>query len=420
MMKFLRSQSQTVLVVVLGVIAIGFLFYGNAGNLITQGSGRASNDYGRIDGQDLTVSDLYDAVRSARNAVILAGQESVLRQPGGSAALAERAWQDLLLQREADKLHVYVTDQQVADWIRKQPLFQKDGAFDLNTYNTQIKALQTILHISTDGAVDPAANTQAVFESFVRNNLRMDAVKGALLDTVRSPAGDIEVQYQKIAGPATISYVVIDPKDYETRVQVTPGDIEAEYKDHPENPDYRTKERRKVDYVLFLLTPEQAKLPDDQKRAAKDALGQKALDFALAFQPNPSAGDGAAPAPAPPDFNAEAEKRGLTPGTTDFFTDDSPPAGVPPSPAFNRAAFSLTKDNTVSRVVELDNGVAVLHLGEIQASALRPLAEVKAGIQKHLLQTHAAQAAQVAAGIDAKVLQATVSGGADFKTAATA
>ena len=38
MMKFLRSQSQTVLVVVLGVIGLGFLFYGNSGNLLTTGA----------------------------------------------------------------------------------------------------------------------------------------------------------------------------------------------------------------------------------------------------------------------------------------------------------------------------------------------------------------------------------------------
>jgi hypothetical protein len=160
-------------------------------------------------------------------------------------------------------------------------------------------------------------------------------------------------------------------------------------------------------------------LPDAQKATAKDALGQKALDFALAFQPNPSATAESAP-PPPPDFMAEAKKRDLTPATTDFFAADTPPANVPPSPAFNDAAFSLTKDNTISKVVELENGVAILHLAEIQPSDLRPLDEVKADIEKQLEQTKGIQTARMTAQITAKVLQGELEkGGADFKTAAT-
>src|SRR5271163_1669120 len=101
MMKFLRSQSQTVLVVVLGVIGLGFLFYGNAGNLLTATGGHASNDYGRIDGEDLSVADLYDAVRNTRDSLAISGEADKLRQPGASAQIAELAWRQLLLLHEA-------------------------------------------------------------------------------------------------------------------------------------------------------------------------------------------------------------------------------------------------------------------------------------------------------------------------------
>ena len=140
------------------------------------------------------------------------------------------------------------------------------------------------------------------------------------------------------------------------------------------------------------------------------------LDFALALQPEPSAGG--ENAPPPPDFLAEAKKLGLTPATTDFFAADTPPANVPPSPAFNTAAFSLTKNDPVSKVIERDNGVAVLHLAEIQPSDLRPLEEVKADIMKQLQQTKGRQTAQITAQILAKTLQGAVAKGADFKSAA--
>jgi hypothetical protein len=419
MMKFLRSQSQTVLAVVLAFIALGFLFYGNAGNLLTAGGARTSNDYGRIDGEDLTVGDLYDAVREARNSIKIAGRADELERPGAAAQIAETAWNQLLLTREADRLHIDVSPQEIADWIRKQSVFKKpDGSFDLDKYNEQMKVWQQELHVQPDNGADPVAATRAIFETIVRDNLRAMAVRQALFGSVRSSAQDVTAQYAKIYGPTTVSYVTFDPKTYAAQAVVTPAEIEAQYKNNPTNPAYRTAEKRKVDYVLLSLTPEQQKLPDDQKQAAKDALGQKALDFVLAFQPSPDAAPGT---PAPKlDFMAEAQKRNFNPATTDFFSADQPPAGVPPSSAFNQGAFALTSDAPVSKVIELDNGVAVLHLNEIQASQLRPLDEVKAGIQTQLLADKARQAASVNAQIMAKILQDKVAKGATFTAAAAA
>jgi len=417
MMKFLRSQSQTVLVVVLGVIGLGFLFYGNSGNLLTTGAGHISNDFGRIDGEDLTVAELTDAVRDTRNSFIIHGQSEALRQPGAAKEVAQEAWRQLLLLREADRLHIYVTDKELEDFIRSMPDFQKNGAFSPDAYASVLGQLARVLRVPGDTGTDLLKSTGAVFETVMRNQLRTQEVGRALFSTVRSSAQDVNLQYQKLYGPATVSVVTFDPKSFIAAAQVTPADIEAEYKAHPENPDYRTKEKRKVDYVLFLLSPDQAKLPDAQKAVAKDALGQKALDFALAFQPEPSANGEATP--PPPDFMAEAKKEGLTPVTTDFFTADTPPTGLPPSPGFNSAAFSLTKDNAISKVVELDNGVAVLHLEEIQPSELQPLDQVKADIEKQLQQTKGTETARSSAQATGGLLKSLASkGGSDFKTTA--
>jgi hypothetical protein len=89
MMKFLRSQSQTVLIIVLGVIGLGFLFYGNSGNLLTSTGGRVSNDYGRIDGTDLSVADLYDAVHNTRDRLHLSGHVRAA-QPAGRGGASGR------------------------------------------------------------------------------------------------------------------------------------------------------------------------------------------------------------------------------------------------------------------------------------------------------------------------------------------
>ena len=352
MMKFLRSQSQTVLVLILVVIGGSFLFYGNVGNLLTSSTGRGS-DFGRIDNQDLSVAELYQAVRTTRDALVMAGHAEQLNQPGGRAALAEEAWRQLLLLHEADRLHVEISDQELIDYIQNQSIFQKDGVYSPDLYQKQMTLLQNNLHISPDA-----------FETVVRNSLRTDAVSRALFSPVRAGGANVDAEYGKYFGPTQVSVVTFDPKTVAATVPVTPDEIQAEYKAHPDDPEYRTPEKRKVDYVMLSLTPDDAKKPAKEKATAIEALGEKALDFALSLQPDP--GNGGTSQTALPDFKSAAQKKGLSVQTTDFFANDTPPSGMAPSPAFNNAAFSLTKDDPVSKVVELDNGVAVLHLDDIQ------------------------------------------------------
>lgn len=402
MMKFLRSQSQTVLIVVLAVIGFGFLFYGNAGNLLTNQAGRVHTDFGRIDGEDLSAAQLIGAVRNTRDLLMIQGRA----QQVSRAQLAQEAWRELVLLHEADLRHIQVSDKQLIDYIQSMPVFQKNGVYSPETFQSQMTGLQNNFHISPD-----------TFENLLRNSLRMDAVQDALFSTVRASAEDVSAQYEKYNAPTQVSVVSFDSKSFVNSTQVTPEEIAAEYKAHPDNPAYRTQEKRKVDYVLFALTPEQAKLPPKEKKAALEALGEKALDFALGLQADPSATGNNAP---PADFVEGAKKLGLTPVTTDFFTTDTPPTGIPPSPSFNNAAFSLTKENPISKVVELENGVAVLHLEEIQPSDLRSIEEVKPEIVKTLQESKGAEAMRVAAQNAAQSLKTAVANGTDFKAAAAA
>ena len=401
MMTFLRSQSKTVLFVILAVLGIGLLFFGNTGSL--PGGGNAPTDFGRINGEDLSVADLYAAVRDTRNSLMLQGREEGMPQ----AQIAMRAWADLLLLHEADKLHVDVSDQEMLAYIQARPEFQKNGVYSPELYQTAMNYLENARHISPD-----------MYAGMIHNQLKISAVSRALFSSIRAPASDISTQFERYYGPVQISYVSFTPATFAKSVQVTPQDIEAAYKADPMNSGYRTDEKRKVDYVLFPLTPEQMKLPDKDKNTAIQALGEKALEFALALQPDPSATANSTPPAA--DFQAEAKKRGLTPVSTDFFTSTTPPSGMPPSPAFNNEAFALTKENPNSKVIQLDRGVVVMHLAQIEPSELKPLAEVTGVIEKQLQQQKAAQAEQLSAAIAAKTLRDAVAKGADFKTTATA
>jgi peptidyl-prolyl cis-trans isomerase D len=402
MMKFLRSQSQTVLIVILAVIGLGFLFYGNSGSFLTTGGG-SPTDFGRIDGQDISVAQLYGAVHNVRNLLALQGKDQQVTQ----AQIAEQAWDDLVSLHEADKLHIDVPDSALISVIQSLPQFQKDGVYSPDLYRAGMIQFQNALHLSPD-----------IFTGMIHTEMRIDAVRQALTSSVHAVAFDTKSEYEREYGPVQLSYVSFPIAAYASSAKITPEQIEADYKANPTDPANRTEEKRQVEYVMFPLSADQQKLPDKDKAAAIQALGEKALDFALALQPDPNA-TGTAPPPVA-DFDAEAKKRGLTPVTTNPFSATTPPAGMPPSPAFNNAAFALSKEDPISKVVQLDNGVAVLRLVQIQPSELRPLAEVTPAIEKKLQAQQGETERSVASTIADSVLQAEVKKGVDFKTAAAA
>jgi peptidyl-prolyl cis-trans isomerase D len=404
MMKFLRSQSQTVLILILAFICVGFFFYGNSGML--SGGGAGPTDFGRIDGENLSVSDLYGAIRNMRNLTMLEGRDQEVSQ----AQIAQEAWQQLLALHEADKLHIDVSDAELLAYIQGRPEFQKNGVYDPTLYRTAMTNLQDMRHIAPDA-----------YAGLLHDELRTQALYRTLFSSIRSIGADVQSEYQKQYGPVQISYVTFPAASFAASAQVTPQDIEAAYKANPMNPAYRTDEKRQVEYVLFSLSADQMKLADKDKNAAIQALGDKAVDFAQSLEPdepNPSAANASTPPPA--DFQAEAKKRNLTPITSNFFPVNTPPAGMPPSPAFNNAAFALTKEDAISKPVQLDNGVVVMHLVQIQPSELRPLADVTPAITKELQQQKGAQAQEGAAAIASALLRADVKKGTDFKTAAAA
>jgi hypothetical protein len=90
--------------------------------------------------------------------------------------VAEEAWRQLLLLHEADRLHIEISDQEVVDAIQKEPLFQKDGVFSPDAYQSGMAQLQNMLAYSfrTIPGLIRWPSTKAVFETFVRNTIRTE------------------------------------------------------------------------------------------------------------------------------------------------------------------------------------------------------------------------------------------------------
>jgi peptidyl-prolyl cis-trans isomerase D len=87
-----------------------------------------------------------------------------------------------------------------------------------------------------------------------------------------------------------------------------------------------------------------------------------------------------------PDFSQIAKELNLNIFQTPLFTRGEYLPKIGPSPAFQEAAFSLSKDNPLSAVVEMERGYGILHLDERTSVKKEDYEKDKAELQKSLLE----------------------------------
>jgi len=391
MIKLIRSQSPILLAILLALISLSFIVFYNVSSLQALRNGTL----GRIDGKSVSLDDF----RIAQQATILDLTISRGSLPPGketSDAVNHITWQRLLILSAAHDLHAMVSDAEVVDEI--QAGFSKDGHYDPAAYETFVKNFLVPRGIGEDR-----------FEQIIRDKLLEQKVIHAIVSPAQVSPAEVDHMIELRLGAAQLSVARLDPADFASQVAVTSDDIQKEYQDNAANPAYRTPERRTIGYVPFLLSPADQKLPAKDKAAAKQKLGQAAQDFAIAALDKKD---------DPQSFSTLATQQGATASVTAPFATTEAPAAVPPSPAFNHAAFDLTTDVPVSDAVETDNGYYVLNLVKVDPSAPLPLAQVSPLIEKNLREDRSLQQLREKGVPLAKEIQTAVAAGKPFEAAA--
>lgn len=395
MIKSIRAVSPVLLTGLFVLISISLLcFY----NLPQMGQLRGGS-LGKIDGREISSEQFSLSLQAAH--------ESTFLVYGGDSPrnniLEKLAWERLVLLSEARKLGIVVTDKEAADFILHLPILQKEGTFDADLYGRLQKD-----YLPTRGL------TQEHFEQIIKEEVTLEKVREAILSPALVTGAEVDKIMQEEFGPIKLDVVRWQTADYLKEVKVEPADLEKEYKDHATNPDYQTPEGRRVSFVSFFLTPEQMKLADPAKATAKRALGEKATDFAVTVE------SALEKASSPSDvWESLAKDKGLAPVTTGFFIRDEQTKELPPSIAFNHAAFQLTRDVPISEAVEVDNGYVVIRLVDVKASELRPMDQVKTALEKSVREQGAAEILRKHSEETLAALKASIEKGKSFAAAAS-
>jgi parvulin-like peptidyl-prolyl isomerase len=174
---------------------------------------------------------------------------------------------------------------------------------------------------------------------------------------VTIPESESKSNYEQLYGKNFVSVVRVKTVDYLKEIKVTDDDVKKYYEAH--KTEFKTEEKRKVEFVRLALTDEQKKLKDKERIDALQKLADRANDFSQALLEKGA------------DFHQVAAKFQLPVDSTGEFTMGEPDPKLKADPKLSDAAFKLTAQEPNSDPVQSADGFAILHLaGMVEAKPL--------------------------------------------------
>jgi peptidyl-prolyl cis-trans isomerase D len=308
--------------------------------------------------------------------------------PQAKYATLERMVRDRLLQAAADKSHLAVSDQRLANELQQNPniasLRRPDGSLDLQRYREALAA---------------QGMTPETFERQVRFDLSTRQVMAGLGASSFAPPALADVALNAYYQQRQVQVARFNASEFVSKVNPTEADLQAYYKAHPDQ--FMSAERADVEYVVLdlanvektVVVPEaELKTYYEQNQSRLAALEERRASHILINAPTSASAADRAKARAqaedlltqlqksPEKFADLARKNSQDPGSAEKGGDlDYFARGAMTKP-FEDAAFALKKGET-SGVVESEYGYHIIRLTDIRLPKQKSFEESRESLQ---------------------------------------
>jgi peptidyl-prolyl cis-trans isomerase D len=317
--------------------------------------------------------------------------ENMLRQLGLEEQVLEGLVSDRLVELEAKRLGVSVSDEAVARAIATSPEYQDDGRF-----------------IGTDEIrrrLELSGLSEEEFERSLRRQLQRESLEALLGASVSVSDAEVEREFRRRTEQVKLEYVLADAARYRAEVQPTEAEIGARFE--AQKDQYRLPEKRVVSYVLLdraTLQPQVAVTDRDLEVYYQDHRDEylqeeeACASHILVKVRAGEAGEGHPDDEAKPlaqglldqlragaDFAALARKSSEDQGSAPNGGDLGcfPPGRMVPE--FDDAVFALEAGQT-SDLVKTSFGYHIIRLASKRESRVPPLAEVKERVRASVME----------------------------------
>ena len=393
MLGFMRKHAQgTFIKIVFWMIIIVFVFWGVG--VMVSGGNRVSVA-ATVDGQPIGVQEYQRAYENMHRIYQQLYKDNLSQQVLAQLNLEQRALDDLindmLLRREAARLGLQVSDDEVRDSILNIPSFRDGARFDRSRYLAALRSsrltpaefeesqresllINKLESLLTDGLY---VSDRELHDLFVLENEKINVAFASIpyeRFKAASQVSDDEVKehYEKYKGrfqtpeKATITYVDYDPAKLAAAIPVSDDNIKAYYDSH--DSDYQAPAKVHLRQILFVVPPN----IDDAAKAAIHTKAENVLTEAR------TGGD----------FATLAKEHSGDPLSKDAGGDLGWVEKGKLETPVEEAAFAA-EAGTIPDLVESSRGLHVLKIEEVQPEKTRPLAEVRDDIVKTLQERNA-------------------------------
>jgi len=346
MISFLHDKLKGLLLILLAVIAISFIFFGN---WTPHGVDPATEKMGKVGGRTLSLNDL---VAAQRQTLLETTLETGRIPNDNDRFLAIQTWIRLLQNQAAQTAGIEPQPEQLLASIRSNPLFLKNGNYDPELFQR-----------FSDNFLSPQGFTGDRFNEAILDEVRTRQLLTALSSTAVVFPGEAEIRLQRLFGPVEAQVVRWDASRF-TPPEPAAKDLESFHRANEQA--FAIPARCVVEYVEFSAG-------GTDKEPLKKA-GEAAFAFTSQFF-NLSEGQ------TRPDFSAKAAEAKLALQRAGPFTAADTPFPGETDPRLVAAALRLTPDDPVSDFLPSKNGFLVFHLKDRQPGRLRPLGEAMADVK---------------------------------------
>ncbi|MEO5721543.1 MAG: peptidylprolyl isomerase [Chthoniobacterales bacterium] len=336
MINILR-KNQKGLWIVIALLCIPFVFYFSNSNV---GAIR-DNDLGKFYGRTISQVEFQRTARllelSRNLGMFTFLQDMVAGAQTENQMYSDFTWNHLILHREAERLGLAPTSDEIATVVKNLMAFRGTTGFDINKYN---QFTQSVLPSMGFG--------EAQIEELAADQLILEKLKALAGAGAAVPEAEVKENYERAYGKLSLAVVRVKSEEIEKTVQVSDEDVAKYYEAH--KAELLSEEKRKVSFVSFALDEEQKKLTGKERVEVLQKLADRANDFNQALLEKDA------------QFEQVAAKLQIPLVTTGSFPKSQPDPAISAQAQLAEMAFQLKPEEPNSDAIQVGDGFYVLHL----------------------------------------------------------
>lgn len=234
MLRYMRKHARSwVTKFIFGVIIIVFIFWGGSSYLT-----RRANKVVQIDNYIISIQQYSKAYSNTFKAYQerygKAFDNKMAERMNLKEKVLEQMIDNYIMEFEAKKLGVMVTDEEVAEAIRNVPAFMSGGEFNMAAYNRVLRYYK----------LQPGQ-----FEDQQRKEMLRRRLQDIITSNVSVTSKEIEASFRDRNDKFDLNFVRIKPCVYEKEVNPAPEEIEAYYEAHKQA--YKIPPKTSIAYISF-------------------------------------------------------------------------------------------------------------------------------------------------------------------------